>query len=1513
MGGLPRPDVPPGPRRDLVDALHDLHHHAGWPSLRTLAREAGCSHTTVSAAFSSPRLPSWGTLELLVEAMDGDTATFHDLWLAASAPEEGPPPTTARIAGRREELAAVRRHLETGSGLLLVTGEAGIGKTRLVSTAATTADAFVATGSCLPLSTEVPLLPVSDVLQAVHAVDGGQWVKDALAGAAPYVAGSLHHLLPELGSEAPAPDPADEWARHRLFSAVAAILAGLADLRPFAILVEDLHWSDTTTLDLLEHLVARGPGVRVVGTWRVDDQTVAPENLEWFPRIRRLPAVTTLPLTPLSRDDTREQLALLTGQVPATGLVASIHRRTQGHPLFTEQLAAHAGTDRPFPSLLADLLDARLGELTGSAWSVSRALGVAGRPLPSKLLATITGLTEADLAVVLHDLDARRLLAPSRGQEVALRHPLLAEAIRRRLVAGEAGGEHAAVARALASLPDAEPAEIAVHWQAAGDREEELAWRIRAARMARERFALRHEAEQWARALELWPDGTVEAGDPPVRRNQALASVMDLVGGIGRDRAAMLAADSLTLVPELPGHEGAELLHHVGFYFAEVGDTELGLELLERAIAIYDRAPPSEGHVRALYGMELALRGTGRHQEAAAAVARGVEVSAELGDRRWFRHMLMEQAWYDARAGDVDTALARAREASEVAITGPDPRGEARLAAEYTDLLLLVAGDVGGRGRRREPRTCCRRRVRPGHLHGPGHPHQHGPGHVAGGAGTPRRSVRGALHRRAPGRGQLGAPPGTGTARHAPGPRRGSGGGRRRAAHHAGELAQRAHRARGVPRQRRAVDRAAGGGVRAGGPTRRGGRVDGGVRRPGTDPDPGGTRRGRVPDATWLARPPHRLARVVPGGSLREPAGPGRQQSLGRDVDGGAVEAEGPAERRPVAHGCFRVGPAAPSARRGVLPVAGGAGRPGRGRAGARHEAAPPGRPGRPRARPAQRSHREHLVSALPRPDLPPGPHRDLNDALHDLHHRAGWPSLRTLAREAGCSHTTVSAVFSSARLPSWGTLELVVEALDGDTAHFRDLWLAASDPDRDGPVGLPALAGRRAELAAVRRHLETGTGLLLVTGEAGIGKTRLVQAAADATDAPVTVGHCLPLSTEVPLMPIVDIVAAVHDIDDGQWLEEALTRSPSYVRGSLSRLLPALNDGATVGVAADEFARQHLFTAVARFLSQLHELRAVGLVLEDLHWADPATLDLLEHVVARATRLPLVGTWRLDDLTVPAAHTDWLVRMQRLPGTTVVDLSPLTLEETSEQLRLLAGAQVGADRVRRIHDRSRGHPLFTERLATAEDDQPLPPLLADILDRSLDGLGQAATAIATVLGVADRGLPDSVLKETTGLEQGKLVSALHELDDRHLLAVEGAGRVALRHPLLGRSRTTSAASRRVGRRAPQAGRRPALPAGHRRRRGRGALGGTPASPRTSFGGAWSPPVRRTCARRRGQSPPTCCVRSRSRGPSRPLRTASTRSPPASRPSTRWSSPAGWARQTASSGRPWPMSRTSTT
>ena len=211
MGALPRPDVAPGPHRELVDALHTLHHRAGWPSLRHLAADAGVSHTTVSKAFSSQALPSWGTLELLVEALGGDVPRFHALWLAASTPATARDRPALRMAGRQDEVAAVRRHLESGTGLLLITGEAGIGKTTLVSAAAESVDIFVAVGHCLQLSREVPLLPVVDALRALLDVDDGQWMKECMADFPVFVRTYLGRLLPELDAAETGPRPDDAW------------------------------------------------------------------------------------------------------------------------------------------------------------------------------------------------------------------------------------------------------------------------------------------------------------------------------------------------------------------------------------------------------------------------------------------------------------------------------------------------------------------------------------------------------------------------------------------------------------------------------------------------------------------------------------------------------------------------------------------------------------------------------------------------------------------------------------------------------------------------------------------------------------------------------------------------------------------------------------------------------------------------------------------------------------------------------------------------------------------------------------------------------------------------------------------------------------------------------------------------------------------------------------------------------------------------------------------------------
>jgi tetratricopeptide (TPR) repeat protein len=686
MPALPRPDLPPGAQRDLVDALHDLHHRAGWPSLRTLAKSAGCSHTTVSGTFSSPRLPSWGVVELLVEAMSGDVADFHHLWLQASARDGERADSAPAMAGRRQELTAVRRHLETGSGLLLVTGEAGIGKTTLVRGATATVDGFVATGACLPLSTEVPLLPIAEALRSIYEYDDGQWLKDALAGCPAYVADTLPRLLPDLpgGHEA---EGGGTGSLLHLFSAIAAVLTELSELRPLAVVVEDLHWADSATLDLVEQLANRPRPSRIVGTWRLDDAGTSEEKQDWFSRVRRSRSTRLVELSALTMEETATQLRLVSGIEPDADLVARIHARSAGHPLFTEHLATQAH-DTELPRLLVDLLDRRLGALTGAEWVAARTLGLADRDLRDDLLQQSTGLAHEELTTALHELHSRRLIAPEAGG-VRLSHPLLAEAVRRRVMPGEAAEGHRQLALALATAPDASAAEIAVHWQAAGDRDHELDWQIRAARAARTRFAAREELAAWLRVLDLWPSGRATAGSEStplaeayVRAMRGAEGVPDIEAGTRIARAAAAA--------ELPPEGRAAVLLRTGDWWLAFDEAELGLAHLDEAVSLSSGPAIAE----ALMVRAQNRFGLGRWDEAAADLDSALDLLPEVSDPDLAGRVLGAAAWQRALEGQYDDARAlldRARSAPGLA---DDPARTVRMAADETDVMLLAGAPL---------------------------------------------------------------------------------------------------------------------------------------------------------------------------------------------------------------------------------------------------------------------------------------------------------------------------------------------------------------------------------------------------------------------------------------------------------------------------------------------------------------------------------------------------------------------------------------------------------------------------------------------------------------------------------------------------------------------------------------------------------------------------------------------------------------------------------------------------
>jgi predicted ATPase len=283
-------------------------------------------------------------------------------------------------------------------------------------------------------------------------------------------------------------------------------------------------------------------------------------------------------------------------------------------------------------------------------------------------------------------------------------------------------------------------------------------------------------------------------------------------------------------------------------------------------------------------------------------------------------------------------------------------------------------------------------------------------------------------------------------------------------------------------------------------------------------------------------------------------------------------------------------------------------------------------------------------------------------------------------------------------------------------------------------------LVGRGAELArlsaAVERARAGSPAAVLLSGDAGVGKTRLLSELcrqARQSGATVLVGHCVDLgAVGLPYLPFAEALRQLADLagEDGP-LAEALRDRPA-----LDRLITRPGRPAAAPAADDDAARLQLFDAVAGALGDAAEIAPpLLLVIEDLHWADQSTRDLLAFLLARlrSERAAVVASYRADDLHRRHPLRPLLGELLRLPIVERVELSPFTPAELGDYLRTLSGGPVPDRLVRDVLARSEGNAYFAEELLAAglAADSALPTALADVLLARLERLSPAVQRVA--------------------------------------------------------------------------------------------------------------------------------------------------------------------------------------
>ena len=458
------------------------------------------------------------------------------------------------LVGRADELAMLdAAFADVGRGApvtLLIGGEAGVGKTRLLTEFAgrLTGGGRALFGGCLELGASgLPFAPFTAVLRQLVREQGADGVRGLLAGRQ---AGELGRLLPELGEPSgPGVEAYQGEARARLFEQMLALFEGLARAAPLALIIDDAHWADRSSRDLLTFLIGNQqvlPGLLIVVTFRSDELHRTHPLRPLLAELGRIGWVDRRELPRLTRQEAAAQMAAILAHEPAAAEVDLVFRRSEGNPLFVEHLI---GCELAVPSSLRDMVLATIQRLPEETRDLLRVASPGGTRVGHALLAEVSGLDDADLSRALRPaVAANVLIADSNGY--LFRHALIQEVMHEDLLPGEHSQLHARYAGAISAdnslMPDGRVSiSLAHHWYSAHDLTRALSSAWQAAADAGHALAHSEQLSMLARVLELWdrvPDAAQRIGVDHVRVLEEAVAVSLLTWDSERGSAFASAA-----------------------------------------------------------------------------------------------------------------------------------------------------------------------------------------------------------------------------------------------------------------------------------------------------------------------------------------------------------------------------------------------------------------------------------------------------------------------------------------------------------------------------------------------------------------------------------------------------------------------------------------------------------------------------------------------------------------------------------------------------------------------------------------------------------------------------------------------------------------------------------------------------------------------------------------------------------------------------------------------------------